>query len=78
MSSFQDSYIRIVASGIRIVCGVVVSVAIVMVVATTLDCLLKLGWGWDCNHIWISFFIITASLLIYLFASKMEQLLTKD
>lgn len=65
MSQFRDSYIQIVSRIIRFVAGAIAALAIILLIIGFMDCIFKLDWGWDCNHLWILIIIFMLSLVIY-------------
>ncbi len=57
------SYNRFVVRSTDLTCWAVVILAAFMWVATLADHLLRLGWGWDTQIIWIAPIIVGGALL---------------
>jgi hypothetical protein len=60
----QAAYLKFVFASLQILCGVVIAAASAMLIASIIDHLFRLGWGWDFTHSWMLLLVIAASLLI--------------
>lgn len=77
MSGFRSSYIRVVGVSVRIVSGLVAVFSIMMIILSGLDCSIDLGWGWDCNSIWLLFLIGGAATTVFGVSYLVQRFVTK-
>jgi len=77
MSNFTSHYIRFIFTSMRILCSIIILIAVLMFLAAGADCTMHLQWGWDCSSIYILPLVMLGAGVVYGGSILMQRFLEK-